>query len=1181
MRIRDSVDPLSDEGRRESTKVIIARSETLRVLQYELDRYCNHEIQGRSFLIAGHRGAGKTTLVSDALRECLVAQPKGKAMRPLPIFLYGPALLEALPSDLLRDDLSLEGKTKDAPQECGVAVAPPGEDEPARKPEAGGKVPATGLRAIPPEGSVLQPGSKALTRYDEKLAQIGLVQIILGLHRAVSREFTQGYWRKIQKLDATHEPEAAELAAQFEIELAEDPPASRLREFWARAEALMPGVLFPGERSKEQGALELVALNGMCNAHQRISGALDETRHDERRLDETREKTSGFNVATVEALKPLAAVFAGTAVAGGAVIGDTGAMNSVLLGLGFGWLASLFLKRTATSINKRVRSLDRSFMPDLTLRTLYRILPSLLDRLRDCGLAPVFIIDELDKVPCLSSRIERLVCYLKQLVSENVFSCFLTDRGYFENLRAEKLHGAYGRAFSYFSHRLMVGYEPREFDLYLSQLIDAEEAATHSAMDGVQADTAKVDREVLKWVLRHRSQLHALSLQREIAALRGLDGRLDIESGAIRSDYQHRIDLTLQMAIELTFYSEDVVGWCHRRAALRQTLLDALYFPSRSWIDGGETIEFSEAGMKAFTAELIKRMNLREMAPEILDAAQEQSRAKSENEALDEDDCKMLETVLRSIVAFLCTETTVETVKSRWTEVIKRMRWPAECMPAPEVMVALLLGGSSLLERDDVEAARLAKERNLKSGELQIFRWQFYRSGRPRRDTGVATPGVDARAAIPVKVAHAMAKIEAFDAMLLEVIHVDDPQFDEDPFVLLADRWRVIDTTPAWQRVKSAIANLHLMYSDAGNKGTFARDCEVVLEFGRILAASENTIERLLKSAAILRGLAATLSKQPSLRQVFGVLCDSLSFARVDFAGVKRRFDGFWDKLIEDFPFAVAAKAGVTDADMPKELEQLSRQASNTQISWGEHRSNAWSSLAVRLTRREGIGTSVASYSETLCSVGLTGPGNHLPPDLLRATLENWTRILTFAVGRDRKPAEGAEIQEWLPTVALRELGACNLPRQKLDRMLKPFMKTADARCRAVIRQIVQTDRSVNGRIAIVARSWLSGITNAWTSSPQLGFVMVVPERQLLQSGLLDFARGLESERGPLVAWEMPDSPDEDEVHDHARAEFARLKLPGDFVYMYAREQDEMRKPAIFDPGGPDAVFARIPDDPR
>src|SRR5262245_43633258 len=70
-------------------------SSAARMLAQELRRYRDQKIRGRSFLIAGHRGSGKTSLVTNALHELkdealqpLARQPR----RFLPIHIHGPSM---------------------------------------------------------------------------------------------------------------------------------------------------------------------------------------------------------------------------------------------------------------------------------------------------------------------------------------------------------------------------------------------------------------------------------------------------------------------------------------------------------------------------------------------------------------------------------------------------------------------------------------------------------------------------------------------------------------------------------------------------------------------------------------------------------------------------------------------------------------------------------------------------------------------------------------------------------------------------------------------------------------------------------------------------------------------------------------------------------------------------------
>src|SRR5689334_11768515 len=71
IRIIENSDPLSDLSLHEGASTVLAPSHAAALLAQEMRRYVNGEITGRSFLIAGHRGSGKTTLVLDAFRRVL------------------------------------------------------------------------------------------------------------------------------------------------------------------------------------------------------------------------------------------------------------------------------------------------------------------------------------------------------------------------------------------------------------------------------------------------------------------------------------------------------------------------------------------------------------------------------------------------------------------------------------------------------------------------------------------------------------------------------------------------------------------------------------------------------------------------------------------------------------------------------------------------------------------------------------------------------------------------------------------------------------------------------------------------------------------------------------------------------------------------------------------------------
>src|SRR5271170_5014290 len=61
-------EPLSQASAAKEEPILIG-SDAVRLVQHELTRYCYGGVNGRSFLIAGHRGAGKTTIVQSAFER--------------------------------------------------------------------------------------------------------------------------------------------------------------------------------------------------------------------------------------------------------------------------------------------------------------------------------------------------------------------------------------------------------------------------------------------------------------------------------------------------------------------------------------------------------------------------------------------------------------------------------------------------------------------------------------------------------------------------------------------------------------------------------------------------------------------------------------------------------------------------------------------------------------------------------------------------------------------------------------------------------------------------------------------------------------------------------------------------------------------------------------------------------
>src|SRR5215470_1448740 len=93
--IKKIVEPLTPAS--QATAALVIQSDGLHELLREMLRYARGEIVGRSYLIAGHRGVGKTTMVRQAI-ELLERQlsSENARLRPLFVDLHGPDLVAAV-----------------------------------------------------------------------------------------------------------------------------------------------------------------------------------------------------------------------------------------------------------------------------------------------------------------------------------------------------------------------------------------------------------------------------------------------------------------------------------------------------------------------------------------------------------------------------------------------------------------------------------------------------------------------------------------------------------------------------------------------------------------------------------------------------------------------------------------------------------------------------------------------------------------------------------------------------------------------------------------------------------------------------------------------------------------------------------------------------------------------------
>lgn len=572
-----------------------AESRAYRLLLRDLRRYVREDIAGRSFLIAGHRGAGKTATVAQAVRRTenemiegsvpggvQRASRSGRLQRPLKVKLVGESLIAPPPKLAQTEPKAADAKTDTA----GVAAPKPSAPPPP---------------AVPSD-----------------TAQSALVHITIALYRALAGEIAQGFakhasrgllrhpelvpWSSqlVQRID---ESERDELAAQLALELDGTPEPATLRSYWSRIGALRHGVLWPpyAEVGSGQGLREIVAVATAAQAFQVCSGAIT--------YQVTSQDSAGreSKVESSVDVKDLA-THLGT-LAAGAVSGAIVATTNAFAGLGTGllvWLlGSVALRWTSSRHHKRERTLDYTFLRDRSIQTLDRDLPLVIARIREAGLAPVFVIDELDKLKLQAETVGLLIGRLKHLVSDYGFFCFLTDRSYFDKIERKISREPYPTEHTFFGERVLIVNRPDDLFTYIVGVV--EPPAQTDPAHGFKA-------AVFALVTMFRSKLNFIDLSRQMDQLTNPDDSLTCSDQDLQGSGRYRLEATIQLAINQFLMDDEVAARFEWDPAFAQLAVDALYYIARRWQENSDA--GLNIGREALEKGLLERMQRPEEEPE-------------------------------------------------------------------------------------------------------------------------------------------------------------------------------------------------------------------------------------------------------------------------------------------------------------------------------------------------------------------------------------------------------------------------------------------------------------------------------------------------------------------------------------------------------------------------------------
>jgi hypothetical protein len=536
----------------EPKRRVFVNSAAFQMIKRDLRRYVDGEIPGRSHLIAGHRGAGKTALVLRAAEDLRFDILNGlpATQRPPLVKLHGPSLFS-------------------------------------------GDLPATAKDDTPAKGDKLGAA---------------LAQITVALYRALAQEFAYAFRRQVMLGSGTPpDQRQLELAAALTLELDNGSTATVLRAFWVKINRLAPGVLWPADWPAvrpDQGMREIVALATASQAFQVCIGAIDfKTTTSNSDTGKNKTKT-GLSFDAASLINRLAGLLGGAVFGAGlAQAGGAHPAVTALAGAAAGLIGAASFSASTSRARDRSQSATYEFIRDFTITTLDRDLPEVIRRLRDAGLTPVFLIDELDKLgvqpavpndqaPFSPDPMTSLVDRLKNLTTDYGFFCFLTNRDYFEALRARLRDGAFPREHTYFSEQHFVLCTATDQLRYVLQAIECTL--------GTEDEDAASHWMALAFATRLRSRMNIIALVREMNRHVDSAGLVLPEFRAMATLPRYQIATAIQLAIDLALAAPKLQARIDDDPLFAQLAVDALYRLPTALEAGDPDVSLTETDLTAY-----------------------------------------------------------------------------------------------------------------------------------------------------------------------------------------------------------------------------------------------------------------------------------------------------------------------------------------------------------------------------------------------------------------------------------------------------------------------------------------------------------------------------------------------------------------------------------------------------
>lgn len=665
-------EPNSRFGQLNPDRVKRISSSAERILVRELIAYSRGATNGRSMLIGGDRGAGKTSLVYSAMLQAgielakLESEPDihwdKRVDQPLLVLLHGPSLFPASVSS--NGSSTCEPTPEDvklALHEMTLALYWVVADlctKFIRERTVSTWEELANWKRNRGRNAICFPEVEAWTNRAQAGREL-VAQMELDLNRFDDRGTLAALWQRSRRSwqEAKETWEAEKEASETGEGKNARQKSKNLARWWNRKEvnsdgkagrdtpvdqtqataARLDGLFDSRHLSRDTDLLS--AFLGVCEAAKRIVG--------ERKL---KLKASNGNLheskVSVESnasFKDLTNVLWALVAGGIAALGTKAAFAA---GNSSSWLAGL-LTGTTTLVafsfsqswsTKREQNFEQSFEPFTGWESVISLLPRLVGQLRQAGYAPIFVVDELDKVENIDQRLGSLTPYLKKLTAEQTFFCFLCGREYFHRVQQKTGGGIKDRESTFYTHRLFVYYRPEDFHDYLKGFFyppSPSQAPDEPVIDNFELqDLTEIQKSFLeRYLLLFAAELHPIELHRELARRRRTvlaeqEGKAEKVSADVVDFNVSRIELgavlisefCFQAAIEYVLSRPEVVRQVEQDPDFLQLASDALYFAVRLW-EQGSPIDLSASGVTRAEFErylLVRVTNRRDLSEEIL-----------------------------------------------------------------------------------------------------------------------------------------------------------------------------------------------------------------------------------------------------------------------------------------------------------------------------------------------------------------------------------------------------------------------------------------------------------------------------------------------------------------------------------------------------------------------------------